>query len=110
MGVVEKLLQEFWVNSVQNIEKVLSWRTFANWILIREVPDQEIVRCELRPQRLHRELLVMWHFNVRDVTLFDQRFLICQDLLEEVLVDQRLGRQIELETGERYTDKSLRRW
>lgn len=110
MGVVEKLLQEFWVQSVQYIEKVLSGRTFANWILIGEVPDQEIVPCELRPQRLHGELLVMWHFNVRDVTLFDQRLLICQDLLEEVLVDQRLGRQIELETGERYTDKSLRRW
>ena len=53
MGVVEKLLQEFWVQSVQYIEKVLSGRTFANWILIGEVPDQEIVPCELRPQRLH---------------------------------------------------------
>ena len=84
--------------------------TFANWILIGEVSDQEIVLCELRPQRLHRELLVMWHFNVRDVTLFDQHLLICQDLLEEVIDDQCLGRQIELETGERFIDKSLMRW
>ena len=49
MGMVEQLLQELGVESVENGEEVLSWRALANRVLIGEVPDQEVVLGELRP-------------------------------------------------------------
>ena len=52
----------------------------------------------------------MWDIHLLDIGLLHQLLLAGENILEEVLVDQRLGRQIELETGERYTDESLRRW
>ena len=97
MSMVEQLLQELGVESVENVKEVLPRRALANRVLIGEVPHQEVVIGELRPQRLHRELLIMWDFYVRDVALLDQRLLVGEDLLEEVLVDQGLRRQVELE-------------
>ena len=100
MGVVQQPLQELWVEGVEDVEEVLPRRALALWVLIREVPDHEVIFSELRPQRLHRELLVMRNFNVRDVALLDQRLLVGQDLLEEVLVDEPLRRQVELEAAQ----------
>ena len=102
MGVVQEPLQELWVNGVEYVEEVLSRRSLALRVIIREVPDQEVVLGELRPQVLHRQLLVVRDLDVGDVTLLDQGLLLGQDLLEEVLVDQGLRRQVELEAALRY--------
>ena len=99
MGVVQEPLEELWVDSVEYVEEVLSWRSLALRVLIGEVPDQEVVLGELRPQVLHRQLLVVRDLDVGDVTLLDQGLLLGQDLLEEVLVDQCLRRQVELEAA-----------
>ena len=99
MGVVQEPLEELWVDSVEYVEEVLSWRSLALRVLIGEVPDQEVVLGELRPQVLHRQLLVVRDFDVGDVTLLDQGLLLGEDLLQEVLVDQRLWRQVELEAA-----------
>ena len=40
----------------------------------------------------------MRNLNIGDVALLDQRLLVGEDLLEEVLIDEGLRRQVELET------------
>ena len=99
MGVGQQPLQELWVEGVEDVEEVLPRRALALWVLIREVPDHEVIFSELRPQRLHRELLIVGNLYVRDVALLDQRLLVGEDLLEEVLVDEALWWQVELEAG-----------
>ena len=99
MGMVEQPLQELWVECVEDVEEVLPRRALALRVLIRKVPDHKVILSELRPQRLHRELFIVWNLYVRDVALLDQRLLVGEDLLEEVLVDEALWRQVELEAA-----------
>ena len=99
MGVVQEPLQELWEDGVEYVEEVLPRRSLALRVIIREVPDQEVVLGELRPQVLHRQLLVVRDLDVGDVFLLDQGLLLGQDLLEEVLVDQSLRWQVELEAA-----------
>ena len=99
--MVEELLQEVRIERVEHVEKVLPRWALASRILVGEVPDEEIVPCELGPQGLDGDLLIVWDLYGRDVSLLDQRLLVCQDLLQEVLVDDRGWWHVELQTTER---------
>ena len=82
---------------MKNVEKVLPRWPFAYWILVREVPDEEVVASELWVQVLHRQLLIVRHLDVGDVLLLNELLLVGQHLLQEVLVDQSRWRQVELQ-------------
>ena len=95
--MIQDLRQEIRIQGVENVEKVLPGRALVLGILVRELPHQQIIPVELGPELLHRELVVVRHLDVRDVLLPDQLLLICQHCLQEVLVDVRCWRQVELD-------------
>ena len=97
MGVVQEPLEELGVQSMQDVKKVLPRRPLADRVLVRKVPDEEVVAGELRVQVLHRQLLVVRHLDVGDVLLLDELLLVCQHLLQEVLIDQSCWWQVELQ-------------
>ena len=110
MSVGQHPLQELGVQGVQDVEEVLPRRALAHRVLIGEVSGEEVVAGELRVQVLHRQLLVVRHLYVGHVLLLDELLLIGQDLLEKVLVDERLRRQVELEATQGYKGQYKGRW
>ena len=87
--MVEDPLEELRIERVEHVEEVLPRRALALGVLIREVPHEEVVAGELRPQCFDRDLLIVWHLDRRDVGLLDQCLLVGQYLLEEVFVHDR---------------------
>ena len=77
------------------------------WVLIWEIPAQQIILGELRVEVLHREFLVMRHLHIVYVRLLDQLLLVREHLLEEVLVDELLRRQVELEAVDKVASWSV---
>ena len=87
VGMLQDLLEVFWLQRVEDIEEVLPRRPFACWIRIREVLREVGIFLEMRPQGLHRKLIIMWHCHPLDILFLHQHLLAGEDGLEEVLVD-----------------------
>ena len=96
-GVQHDLAQIIWVECVQDVEKVVPGRRLPSWVFIWEVRHEVAVLLQLRVQGLHADLLIMRNFNEFDIGLLHQLLLPNEDVLQEVLVDQALRRQVELE-------------
>jgi len=96
VGVIEHLVEEVRVHGVEYIIEVLAWWPLAFREDIWEVLFHLVVIGELRPDVLHRELVVVWHFDEDNFLLAQQLFLAREHLLQEVFVDRLSRREIEL--------------
>ena len=92
------LLEVVRVQGGQDIEEVIPRRLLAFGVLRREVGHHFGVLGEHRVQTLDAELVVVRHRHELDIGLLHQLLFACQHLLEEVLVHDRLVRQVELQT------------
>ena len=101
VGVRHDLAEVVRVHGVEDVEEVLARRSLVLGVLVGEVAVHGVVLLELRPQRLRGQLLVVRHFDGVDLVILEQLLPAGQHLLEEVLVDERLGRQVELEAVHR---------
>ena len=91
------LLKVVRMNGVEDIEEVLARRPFACRILVWEVASELRVLAELRPECLHGNFIVTGNVDLLDIGLLHKLLLAAEDVLEEVLVDEALRRQVELE-------------
>ena len=91
------LVQVFRVDCIQYVEEILSRWTFAFGPLIRKEDDELLVLRQARPQILDGKLIILGDIDVVHVLLLEQQLLIGEHLLQEVLVDLGLRRQIVLD-------------
>ena len=61
--MVHDLLQVLGIQGIENIEEVLAWRAFADWVFVWEVLRKLLVIGKLRPEVLHGELVVVRYCN-----------------------------------------------
>jgi len=94
--VAHDLLQVFRVHSVLHIEEILTRRASVLRELVREVDVHRHVLRELRPQRLDGELVVARHLARLHLGFLEQLFSADQHVLQQVLVDDGLVREIVL--------------
>ena len=85
------------VESIHDVEEILSGRPFVLRILVREVRVEDRVALEFGIERLHRQLVVLGDLDLLDLHLLEQLLLAAEDVLHEVLVDDALRRQVELQ-------------
>ena len=85
------------VQGVEDVEEVVPWWALTFWVLVGEVLHHGGVLGELGIQGLDGELFVLRHPDLLDLRLLEQVLLAREDLLEKVLVDHRLRREVELE-------------
>lgn len=97
VGVLHHLFEILWVEGVEDIEEVFSWRRLAGRVLVRQVRHHPGVLLQIRVQGLHRDLLVVGHLDLLDLGLQQELLLAHEDILQEVFVDEVLGRQVKLE-------------
>ena len=89
------------VDRVQDVEEVFPARSPRLGVVVGEVGHELAVLGERGPELLDGELVVPRHLDGADGLLLEQQLLLREDLLEEVLVDVPLRRQIVLEAVER---------
>ena len=97
VGVLHDLRQVVRVQRVEDVEEVLPRRTLVLRVLVRKVRQEDGVLLELGIERLHRQLVVVRDLDRRDGRLLVELLLPGEDVLQEVLVDEAFGRQVELE-------------
>ena len=85
------------MQSVENVEEILPWWPFSDWIFVREVLRKLLVALELRIQLTDTQLVVVGNCYLINCCLLEQLLLAAQHSLEEVLVHGRLIRQIVLQ-------------
>ena len=95
--MINDLLQEVGLHGIDDIEEVLAAQALADSEVIGEVLGDVFISGELRPQRLHGELIVVRHLDEDHLRLPQELLLLRQDLLQEVLIDGAGGRQVELD-------------
>ena len=86
VDVFEELFEEVALDRVHDVEEVLAAWALAFSERVGEVLGNVGVARELRPQRFHRELVVVRHVDVVYLGLLEQVLLSGEHLLEEVLV------------------------
>ena len=91
------LVQVFRMDCIKYIEEILSRWAFAFGQLIRKEDDELLVLRQARPQILDGKLIILGDIDVVHVLLLEQQLLIGEHLLQEVLVDLGLRRQIVLD-------------
>ena len=84
------------MDGVEDVEEVLARRALACGIGVGEVAGELGVLLQLGPERLHRQLVVVGDGDVLDVGLLHQLLLPAEDVLEEVLADDALVREVVL--------------
>ena len=94
--MLHDLLEVLWVECAEDVEEVLSARTFVVCVIVLEVLHQLHIILHVLPQVLHRELLVVRDVDIVHRLLLHQLLLTAEDLLEEVLVDLGHWRKIVL--------------
>ena len=65
--MLEYALQILRLDRVEEVEEVLARRPLASWVAVREVLGELGVALYVRPQRLHRELIVVRNCHSLDV-------------------------------------------
>ena len=97
--MVHHLLQVVGVNGVQNVEEIILSRcTLSFRVLIWKVLHHLSILQEHRVHGLNTELVIVCDLDMLHISLFQKLFPAREDVLEMVFVDDRLIRQIELET------------
>ena len=95
--MLHDLLKIIWVQSVEDIEEILPWRAFTDWILIRKVLGKLRILGQRWPESLYRQLVIMWDHYILNFGLFHEHLLSAQNILQEVLVHDVGVRQIVLD-------------
>ena len=95
--MAQQLLEVFWLDGVENIEEIISRRALILGILVGEEGHHGGILLELRIEILDRYFVIMWDLDLLDRALPQQLLLASQDILQEILVDHGLRRQIKLE-------------
>ena len=98
VGVLHNLAKVVRVDGVEDVEEVLTMRSFVFRVLVWEIAVHDRIVFELWPQCLRGQLLIMRHFDDVHLVLLQQLLLAGQHILEEVLVDEWLWWQVELQT------------
>ena len=96
VGVLYDLLHVLWFESVHDIEEV---RAIGKSLIgggVRQVPHDLLIGFEHGEELSDRELVVEGHVHRPDPGHGQKVLLLCHDLLEEVLVDEVIRRDIEL--------------
>ena len=84
------------VESIENVEEVLSVRRMTLGILIRKVHHEDRIILEVWEEFLDRELLILWYVDHLDIRQFEELFLVCKNCSEKVFVHHDFWRKIEL--------------
>ena len=93
----DKLLHVIWVQGIQNIVKVGSFRQTRTRLRIRHVSHEFCVMHKCLKDVLDSKFIIQRHVDVLDLVESKQLFISSKDLFEEVLVDIYLRRHVELE-------------
>ena len=96
VGVLYQVLHVLRVAGVEDVEEIGPVGQPAPRQLVREVLHEVGSILQLRPEVLHRELVVEGHLDHADLLDLDELLLLREDLLEEVLGEHRPRRHIEL--------------
>ena len=99
VGVAEQFTDVFRLERVQDVEEVVSRRSFVGWVMVREVTHDDRVLLELWIDVLDGELVVPRHLDGEHVHLLEQLLLPCQHRLQEIFVDHFLVREVVLQAG-----------
>ena len=62
--VQQYVLQVLWVDGVEYVKKIISWRAFALRIRISKVLREVLIFGELRPQGLDGKLVILRDFDL----------------------------------------------
>jgi len=96
VGVLDNVRYVLRVARVEDVEEVGPVGQPALRQLVREVLHEVLRQLQLRPEVLHRELVVEGHLDHADLLDLAEHLLLREDLLEEVLREHRPRRHIEL--------------
>ena len=81
-------MEEVRLHRVHHVEEILPRRAPSLRENIRKVLGDVDIAGELWPERLHRQLIVMWHLDICHIFLLEELLLVRKHLLQEVLVDR----------------------
>ena len=84
------------VESIENVEEVLSVRRMTLGILIRKVHHEDRIILEVGEEFLDRELLILWYVDHLDIRQFEELLLVSKNCSKEVFVHHNFWRKIEL--------------
>ena len=91
-----QLLHIVRLEGMKEIKEVRPIGNSALGQLLGEVLHELLVRLHHRPQLHYGQLFVEWDANSLDFVQAEQLLLFCQNLLQKVLVQHVLRRQVEL--------------
>ena len=94
--MIHDLRQVLRIECVQDVEKVLPWRTFALRKSCWEVRHEISILFEFRPEILDAQLVVLGDLDEPDLGLLEHSPIADQDILDEILVDHVICWQIVL--------------
>ena len=98
--MVYALLQVLRVQSCQDIEEILSWRSFVLVVSIREILLERRILLEHRIDSADRQLIVVRDLHVHHLALLHELLFTGQNVLQKVLVDHRFVGQVILDYRE----------
>ena len=102
MSMLDKLVDIGFIQRVENIPKVVSVRQSALWKFVREVKHEVRLFFGKRENLFDSKFIIDRYIDELDQLELEQFFLTAEDLLEEILIQHCLRRQIQLHCTERY--------
>ena len=88
------------MNGVQHVEEIVSGWAFAGRILVRKEDHHVGVLLKLWIEGFNRQFVIMWDLDGCNLGFLEQLLLADEDVLQKVLVDHALVREVELEAEE----------
>ena len=83
--MAHELLKIFWVESIQEIKKIISWWSLVLRILGREIREEVGVLSHLGPKPAHGQLIIVRHLHSIDLSFLHELLFARKDIPEEVL-------------------------
>ena len=74
------------IDCIQDIEEVISARSFLVWVFVLEVDIELLVLLQVRPESFGTYLLIARYMNIVDLILFHQLLFASQDLPHKVFI------------------------
>ena len=100
IGVFNNFCGILWIDCIQDIEEVLSARSFIVWVFILEVDIELLVLLQVWPKSFSADLLIARNVDIVDLVLLHELLLANQNLPHKVLVDLLLWWHIHLDCKE----------
>ena len=95
-GMSDYLAHILRVESIENVEEVLSVRGMTLGILVWEVHHEDRIILEVGEEFLDRELPILWYVDHLDICKFEELLPIGKNCSEKVFVHHDFWREIEL--------------